>query len=64
MRAVITGLEQGDLEVEFLVLPREGEYLKLHNKDDIIEGKVASVTHSIYLHQSEHQIKIALKPIN
>ena len=64
MRVVITGLEQGDLELECLVLPREGEYLKLHIQDDIIEGEVASVTHSFGAHQTGQQIKIALKPIN
>ena len=64
MRVVITGLEQGDLELECLVLPREGEYFKLRLQDDVIEAEVASVTHSFELSQTEHQIKIALKPIN
>ena len=64
MQVEITGLEQGSLVVEFSVLPREGEYLKIHQDNDIIEAEVASVTHSVYANGQQQQIKIALKPIN
>ncbi len=64
MQVEITGLEQGSILVEFQVLPREGEYLKIQQNDGIIEAEVASVTHSISTDSQQQHIKIALKPIN
>ena len=63
MQVEIIGLEQGSLVVELSVLPREGEYLKIQQDDDLIEAEVASVTHTIDPNRPQH-IKIALKPIN
>ena len=65
MLVEITGLDQGTIEVQLDVIPREGEYLKvMYGPDAEVEGEVASVSHYINQHANEQKVTIALKPIN
>ena len=65
MHVTIEGLDQGTIEVQLEILPREGEYLKImYGADAAIEGQVASVNHYINQHANEHKVRISLKPIN
>ncbi|MDM1756974.1 MULTISPECIES: hypothetical protein [Acinetobacter] len=65
MLVAIQGLDQGTIDVNLDVLPREGEYLKIvYGADAEVEGEVASINHYINQHADEHKITIVLKPIN
>ena len=65
MHVTIEGLDQGTIEVQLEILPREGEYLKImYGADAEIEGQVASVNHYINQHTNEQKVRISLKPIN
>ncbi|OTG84670.1 hypothetical protein [Acinetobacter sp. ANC 4648] len=65
MQVHIDGLEQGTIEVNLEILPREGEYLRImYGADAEVHGEVASINHYINQHANEHKIFITLKPIN
>lgn len=65
MKVHIEGLEQGTIEVNLEILPREGEYLRvLYGTDVEVNGEVASINHDINQHTDGHRITITLKPIN
>lgn len=64
MLVEIDGLQQGSIEVELNIIPRQGEILKvLYGADAEIKGEVKSIEHYINQHANEHKVTLTIRPI-
>lgn len=64
MLVEIDGLQQGSIEVELNIIPRQGEILKvLYGADAEIKGEVKSIEHYINQHANEHKVTLRIRPI-
>lgn len=65
MRVEIIGLNEGSIEIDLAVIPREGEYLRFEDEGgQEVEAEIAAITHYIHTTQHTQRIKIELRPIN
>lgn len=64
MLVEIDGLQQGSIEVELNIIPRQGEILKvMYGADAEIKGEVQLIEHYINQHANEHKVTLTIRPI-
>lgn len=63
MKVSIEGLEQGAIETELNILPRQGETIRIfYGPDAEVEGEIENIHHIVNQHDGGHKVIIKIRP--